>query len=110
MIWRRTIVLFFAALAVTAILGVKIHREARPRCTAYVSSGEIRFSTVAQENTEAGFTPCFIDSGVTTWVKILVWSWFILTVAFCSSLAQDCFIYIRGRHAGRIVGPFRLLR
>lgn len=102
--------LFFAALVVSVVLGVKIHRENQPRCTIVADSGQTQRNSSADDSSEVGFTPCFSNWGITLWAKMLVWSWFILSVAFCSSFSQDCFIYIRGRRSGRIVGPFRLLR
>ncbi len=110
MIWRRTIVLFFAALAASAVPGVKAYEESRPRCVTDTSSGESRPVAVVEDGAEVGFTPCFIDSEVSVWFKTLVLSWFLLTVALSSSIVQDCFLYLRGRRLGVIVGPFRWMR
>jgi hypothetical protein len=109
-IWRRTIVLLFLAIAVSVPLIVEVRRESRP-CSEWKRSevpSEVR--SISFDEAQVGFNPCQINVELGFWPRILVLSWFALWVAFIGSFVRDVFLYWRGRRLCLTVQTFRWLR
>jgi len=111
MIWRRTVILFFLTLATSTAFGMLVYRDSRPLpgCIAHEDNGPPPLSVV-QDNGVVSFHPCYVDGELPAWEKLVAISCFLSWVAFLSSIAQDCFLYFRGRRRGTISGRFKLLR
>ena len=110
MIWRRTVVLFFLALAMSVPFTVDIYRESDPCKTRQKSELQRELHLVIFQEAEIGFQPCFVDRGLSVWWKIAVLTSFFLWSAFFCSLVLDVFLYVRERRRGTIEGRFRWLR
>jgi hypothetical protein len=112
LIWRRTIVLFFLAVAISLPIAIEVSRDSHVPCKMGRMS-EIRRSRIqvdVVDEAAVGFRPCFVDGPESNWWRALVLGCFFLWLGFFSSLAQDLFLYVRGRRCGTIVGRFRWLR
>jgi hypothetical protein len=117
MIWRRTVVLFVAALLGSAVIGLEIHREDKAygeqlsNCRIQATGDGARYRTFSQDTVpDVGFKPCFSERPVSDWFKILVVTVFLLWIGFFSSLSQDCFLYFRARRRKLVTGEFRWFR
>jgi len=112
-IWKRTIVLFWISIAISALLAAQIYREYREsRPCRLLQKSEVRSirQDVFFQEAQVGFDPCYIDSEPGFMPKVLVLSCFFLWIGFFSSFVQDVFLYVRGRQQGKIMGSFRWRR
>jgi hypothetical protein len=111
-IWRRTIVLLVLAAVMSLPIAIEVYRDSHVPCKmgrmSEVYRTGIRVDVV--DEAAVGFRPCFVDGPESNWWRALVLGCFFLWVGFFSSLAQDLFLYVRGRRCGTIVGRFRWLR
>jgi hypothetical protein len=107
MIWKRTIVLFWLAFALSIPLSIQAYRESRPCKEWQKREAQSNPLPVAVEEAQVEFTPCQIITELGFWPKALVLSWFVLCVAFFCSFVQDVFLYVKGRKRGTITGSFR---
>jgi hypothetical protein len=116
MIWRRTVVLFVAALIGSAVIGLlihlveKAHRAELSNCVSQDTEAGKRFVTVAQDSTEVGFQPCISEQPLALWIKGTMLVTFFAWIGFFLSLLQDTFLYMRGRPRGAVKFEFHWFR
>jgi hypothetical protein len=109
-IWKRTIVFFWLALALSIPLSIQVYRESDPCRKWQKREAQSDPRPVVSDEAQVVFTPCQINTELGFWPKTLVLSWFTLFVAFFCSFVRDVFLYLRARRRGTIGGSFRWRR